>query len=107
VGRVFIGLVWWDTQGSSNLLLRTRIQGLDPRERERERGAQTLDLKESFAFLSGQQLKGVGGGLFIVPTSKRAIEESFTRLVQCCSLEVSLDWTCLVHRTSPVRTGQV
>jgi hypothetical protein len=36
LGRVFIGLVWWDTQGSSNLLLRTRIQGLDPRERERE-----------------------------------------------------------------------
>jgi hypothetical protein len=30
---------------------------------ERER-TQTLDFKESFAFLSGQQLKGVGGGEF-------------------------------------------
>jgi hypothetical protein len=30
-------------------------------------------------FLSVQRLKGVGGGLFIVPTSKRAVGESFHR----------------------------
>jgi hypothetical protein len=41
---------------------------LDLRERKRE------DLKigslDTFAFLSGKQPKGVGGGLFIVPTTK-------------------------------------
>jgi hypothetical protein len=40
--------------------LKNKNQGLDLRERE---GDQTLDLNECFAFLSGQQLKRVGGGL--------------------------------------------
>jgi hypothetical protein len=39
----------------------------------REESAQTLDLKEAFYFfLSGQQPKRGGAGLFIAPTSKRA-----------------------------------
>jgi hypothetical protein len=38
--------------GSSNLLSRTKIQGLN--FRERERGAQALNLRERLAFLSDQ-----------------------------------------------------
>jgi hypothetical protein len=46
---------------------------------------------EALLFLSAQGLKGVGGGLFIVLTSKRAAGESFHR-------------TSLVgHQTSPVK----
>jgi hypothetical protein len=51
-------------------------------------GREEEDLKiwisrEALLFMSGQQLKGVCGGLFIVPTSKRVVGKSF-------------------HRTSPV-----
>jgi hypothetical protein len=38
------------SKGSSNLLSRIRIHGLDLRGIERERGAQDLDLRESFTF---------------------------------------------------------
>jgi hypothetical protein len=42
-----------------------------------------MDLKGVFSLLlSGQQPKGVGGGLFIAPTPKRAIGELFTGLVR-------------------------
>jgi hypothetical protein len=66
--------------GSSNLLSRTRIQGLDLSERERQ--LKLWILGSVLHFLSGQQLKGVGGGLFISPTLKRVIGESFIGLVR-------------------------
>jgi hypothetical protein len=43
------------------------------------------DLKECSYFLSGQQPKGVCGGLFIAPTSKEPLEDSFTRQVRWTS----------------------
>jgi hypothetical protein len=64
-------------------------KNLDLDLRERERGAQIFDLKESFAYMSAQQPMGVGGGLFILPTSKRVIGER-TGLVQWNSLEPGL-----------------
>jgi hypothetical protein len=60
--------------------LKNKDQDLDLRERER--GPEVLDLQECFAFLSSQQLKGTGGGLFVAPTSKRAIGKTFTGLVR-------------------------
>jgi hypothetical protein len=41
--------------------------------------------KKLFVSLSGQRSKGVGGGLFIAPTSKRVIRELFTELVRLCT----------------------
>jgi hypothetical protein len=70
----------WAThsRGCPNLLSGTRIQGLDLRERERERISR-LDLRESFAFSEWpKRSKGVGGGLFIVSTTNRAVGERFT-----------------------------
>jgi hypothetical protein len=63
-----------------NLLSRIRIQELDLRERDR--GAQDWILGRVLLFLSGQEPKEVGGGLFIVPTIKRAVGGRFTGLVR-------------------------
>jgi hypothetical protein len=54
---------------------------------EREEGAQALDLDGVLHFLSGQQLKGAGEGLFISPTSKEPLGEYFTGQVCWTSLE--------------------
>jgi hypothetical protein len=86
-------------------------KNLDLDLREREGGAQTLDLKGCFDFLSGQQPKGLGGGLFVVSTSKELLGRIFTRLVQWghqtslleLSRSQSRSQTWLVHQTSPVR----
>jgi hypothetical protein len=56
---------------------------------EREEGAQALDLKGVLHFLSGQGLKGAGGGLFVSPISKESLEESFTGQVRWTALEAS------------------
>jgi hypothetical protein len=48
----------------------------------RERGSQYWILARVLIFLSGQQSKGVGGGLFIVPTKTEPLGKGFTRLVQ-------------------------
>jgi hypothetical protein len=72
-------------KGSSNLLSRTRIQGLDLRERgrgaqaldlrERGRGAQALDLRECLAFSEWPMTQEGRWGLFIVPTANRVVGE--------------------------------
>jgi hypothetical protein len=49
---------------------------------EREEGAQALDLKECSHFFEWPTTQGVGGGLFIAPTSKEPLEESFTGYVR-------------------------
>jgi hypothetical protein len=49
---------------------------------EREEGAQALDLKECSYFFEWPTAQGVGGGLFIAPTSKEPLEESFTGYVR-------------------------
>jgi hypothetical protein len=49
-----------------------------------------LDLKWFFDFLSGQQSNGIGGGLFMVPTSKELFGRVFTGLVRWNSLEAGL-----------------
>jgi hypothetical protein len=69
------------SKGSSNLLSRRRVQGLDLRGRERERGDQDWILGRVLLFLSGPRSKGIGGGLFIVPTK---IEPLGGRIHQTC-----------------------
>jgi hypothetical protein len=60
-------------KGSSNLLSRKRIQGLDLRERGR--GAQALDLRECLAFSEWPTTQEGRWGLFIVPTANRVVGE--------------------------------
>jgi ribose 5-phosphate isomerase len=67
------------SKGSSNLLSRTMIQGLDLREREE---LKLWILGRDYLFLSGQHYKGVGGGVFIAPTTNRVIGKRFTGLVR-------------------------
>jgi hypothetical protein len=72
-----------------NLLSRIKNEYL--RLRERERKELKLWISECVHdFLSGQPLKGgggLGGSLFIAPTSKEPLEESFTGQVRWTSLE--------------------
>jgi hypothetical protein len=75
--------------------LKDKNQELNLRKRE---GSSRNGSQGSFSLLlSGQQPKGVGGGLFIAPTPKRAVGELFTGLVQWTALEADL------NRTSPVK----
>jgi hypothetical protein len=89
--------------------------------RERERGAQDWILGRVFLFLSGQRTKGVGGGLFLVPTKIEPLGEGFSRLVWCDigqvrwnpleSGEVGLVWSTgqvwWRDQTSPVEAGKM
>jgi hypothetical protein len=62
-----------------------------------------------FIFLSGQQLKGVGGGLFIVPTSKAPLGEFFTEQVRWTSLKAGRKFleAGLIPKKSGPTTRQV
>jgi hypothetical protein len=64
---------------------RMRIEAL---EREREEGAQAFGSQREFLFSKWLTTKGVGGGLFIAPTSKEPLQESFIGQVRWTSLEV-------------------
>ena len=73
---------------------------------EREEGVQALDLKEYSRFFEWPMAQGGSGGLFIVPTSKEPLEESFTGQVRWTSLEASRNFLdASPNETNPVKAS--
>jgi hypothetical protein len=120
-GRGWGALAWrWHTQGSSNLLSRTRIKiGVLGREER----AQALDLKEAFWFSEWPTTLGGRSGSIYSPNLKRVVAQVWWTFMEASERHWKLvsdrtssaDLTCLMgasrsrwgHSGSRPRTGLV